>query len=242
LWLSSTIIDHLEECYRNDPSKVLAYWYFDFGDSDTQNIDNLMSSAIRQLCAGVQNLPDVIRELWEKHRARNSRPSTKELAKILNSVIVSLDEDGKDGFLVMDALDECPETAGRQYVLDQIIELKQNHKNFHILVTSRKEGDIHDSLENVATAVSINDSIVGDLELFAQDEIAKMMKGNPWKEKWRAKMETSIIGTQETFVSPPLFVSKREIWLIIQLGGFVGPPCSFKRCRAAAPNVRSWKP
>lgn len=142
---------------------------------------------------------------------RSGSPDTKDLADTLDSIIVSLSKEGKDGFLVMDALDECREEVGREAILRQIKRLNENHKNLHILVTSRREEDIIESLEEVATPMDINDYVADDIESFVRLEVDKMIKKDPWKGVWRDKMESSIIRAEEKFVAPPPFVLKREV-------------------------------
>jgi hypothetical protein len=196
-WPSSTIIEHLSNLCRNDTSKVLAFWYFNFRDKDEdkQNVDNLLCSLIRQLSAGVNTLPQDVLKLREYKRAAK-RPGTDKLATVLKSIIGDL---RKDVFIVMDALDECPENARKRYFLVQIEQLAGKYENLHILVTSRREVDISNSLENAATAIiNIEDSVETDVRLFVQRRLEDDKKLKRWESTVKTNIENKLVGTGET--------------------------------------------
>lgn len=198
LHFSSKIIDHLEVAKSTG---VLSYWYFSFSDRETQNIHNLLCSVIRQLCAGTNEIPQRVRQLREKHEKVGSRPGTDTLTEILDSIIAGLGDE-KDVFLVMDALDEFPahvqqdisksakegQLFHRGHLLDLIRKLNEKHSNLHVLVTSRDEVDIHARLR-AAIPLNIYDSIAGDVELFVNRSVERLVDENPWKKKFQTEIE-----------------------------------------------------
>ena len=196
LWPSSTIIEHLSGLCRIDRSKILAYWYFNFRDERTQNIDNLLRSLIRQLGAKADALPQAISELRNEYKAAGTQPGTKTLALTLDSIIASLE---KNVFIVIDALDECPEKAKharRQDLLNQIKQLlDRRHENLHILATSKREVDISASLENTATAIiNIEDSVEYDVRLLVQRCLKEDERLKIWKFGVKSEIETRLAG------------------------------------------------
>lgn len=205
--LSSKIIDHLE---ADKSTGILSYWYFSFSDPETQNIDNLLCSVIRQLCAGIHDIPHCVRQLKEKHEKVGSRPSTEALKETLNSILASLFRDGKNAFLVMDALDEFPAHVDpdeskpvkerrlfqRRDLLDLIRKLHEKHANLHVLVTSRDEVEINDSLE-AAIRLNIYHSVAGDVETFVQSSVDRLVHKNPWKTKFRTEIVSKIMEFDE---------------------------------------------
>jgi len=65
-------------------------------------------------------------------------------------------------FIIVDALDECPDTSGipipREAILDFVKDLSHpNHPNLHFCVTSRPEVDVQTKLKPLAvSAVSLH--------------------------------------------------------------------------------------
>jgi hypothetical protein len=138
---SSVAIEDLRELCRNFPQKGLAYWYFQFSDQATQNVCNMMKSFIRQL--SWPTLLPTIKKMLDEHKARGSEPGIGELTNALDEVIDSIEG---EVFIVMDALDECPQTTDRlerKELLGRIRTLLGKHSNnLHILATSRPGRDI----------------------------------------------------------------------------------------------------
>ncbi|KAL8655694.1 MAG: hypothetical protein Q9226_002942 [Calogaya cf. arnoldii] len=149
LWLvSSTIIEGLQEILQANIDSTVSYWYFDFNNSSSLSVCNMLRSLIKQLCVGKTSIPPAVQDMCSKYRASGHQPTTKVLLSTLHSAI---DSNRKKTFLVLDALDEYPEN-GRQELLAAIIMLRNSeHDDIHILVTSRMEYDIEHTLEAEAT-------------------------------------------------------------------------------------------
>lgn len=149
---SSSIITDLEKLYASegtDSDYVLAYWYSTFSNQDSVDIENLLSSIIRQLCAGAKRLSGSVRELWKKHHMAGSRPNRASLIETLNAVMVDLNTDDQHAIVVLDALDEyslvaelassgAQPVSGRKIVLEWLQAFYKKHANAHVLITSRE--------------------------------------------------------------------------------------------------------
>ena len=210
---SSKIIDHLEglcNLKSGYPDYFLAYWYFTFSNGDSINIDNLLCSTIRQICAGIRPVPDVVSELWGKHRRPGSRPSRAKLIETLDSVIVGLKNDDKHARVVVDALDEYPllaeqassggqSTSGRRDVLQWLQNLCKKHANAHILITSRDETNIRTCLAEAAK-LDVTKNIVGDLNLFIQRCIDRVLREDGWKAEFKSEISARIEGISEKYL------------------------------------------
>ncbi|KAL9598537.1 MAG: hypothetical protein Q9219_004439 [cf. Caloplaca sp. 3 TL-2023] len=106
------------------------------------------------------NIPLAVQEMCAKYRASGHQPTTTALLATLHSAIDSI---RKKTFLVLDALDEYPES--RRHELHAALKLLKNseHGDVHVLVTSRREYDIEHALKNIAThEVSIQGPMVDD--------------------------------------------------------------------------------
>ncbi|KAL8673773.1 MAG: hypothetical protein Q9168_001834 [Polycauliona sp. 1 TL-2023] len=141
---SSTIIEGLQEVLQAQAPSTVAYWYFDFNNSSSLSVCNMLRSLIKQLCVSEITIPPAIQDMCSKYRASGHQPTTKVLLKTLHSAIDSV---RKKTFIVLDALDEYPE-SGRQELLAVVKMLRgSEHDDIHILVTSRMEYDIEHKLD-----------------------------------------------------------------------------------------------
>ena len=90
-------------------------------------------------------LIDEIKVLYESHRGKSTRPSLKEMSQLLTSAIAEFD----NAFIIVDALDECPEQGGvRQAFLD---ELRFPRLNVNFLATPRPIERLKDDIQADAT-------------------------------------------------------------------------------------------
>ena len=159
--VSSTIIEDIAAMCE-DGQASMAYFYFDFRDVNKQHLHDLIPSILVQLSARSHRHHDILSRLHEDHDRGKTRPSDLVLVNYLKQILLNLPT-RRPIYLVMDALDECPDTPGfpspRERVLQFVKELVDLHlPNLHICVTSRPEVDIRDVLEPLASfRVSLHD-------------------------------------------------------------------------------------
>ena len=127
-FLASIVIDYLGGRFGNKSDVGIAYHYCDFRRRDHENASVIRASILKQLAQCLGSLPDALSTLYEKNKAKGTRPSSKEIAGALESV-ASLHS---RVFIVIDGLDECPGPERRQ-ILAQLRGLK----GANALVTSR---------------------------------------------------------------------------------------------------------
>ncbi|KAL8957635.1 MAG: hypothetical protein Q9193_005145 [Seirophora villosa] len=146
--LCSTVIEALQEVLEAEVSSTVAYWYFDFNSSPSLSVSNMLRSLIKQLCIGETILPSPVQDMCAKFRASGHQPNTNTL---LTTLLSAIDGTRKKTFLVLDALDEYPE-SGRKDLLATVKLLRESeHDDIHVLVTSRSEYDIEHILTPFAT-------------------------------------------------------------------------------------------
>jgi hypothetical protein len=139
----------------------MAYFYFDFRDFDKQSRRNLLPSLLVQLSTRSDAFCDIFSRLYETHDNGARQPSDKALTECLKEML-TLPNQGPV-YLIMDALDECPDTSdvpsAREQVLDTIKDLVGLQlPSLRICVTSRPECDIGDALGSLASqTVSLQD-------------------------------------------------------------------------------------
>ena len=84
----------------------------------------------------------------------------------------------KEVFVVIDALDECPERE-RHHVIRFISEVMKALRCAKIFVTSRRESDIVRAFEDGSTpTIQIKEeNVAADIESFVQSEVKTLRKG-----------------------------------------------------------------
>jgi NACHT domain len=128
----------------------MAYFYFDFRDANKQHLHELIRSVLIQLSAHSNPFCDILSRIYETHDKGKMQPSDVVLSKCLKEMLTLGDQ--QPTYLIMDALDECPDTSGipsdRERVLQFVKDLVElDLPNLHICITSRPEVDIRDVLE-----------------------------------------------------------------------------------------------
>ena len=151
---SSAIIKDIKDIY-NTGSAYMAFFFFDFKDTRKQDARDLLSSLIVQLGRRSRSFYTILFKFYSMHEEGSQQPSTDALTKCLEDLI------GASGdvsiYLVIDAVDECPNTKGipssRRQVLDLVETLvEQDYPRLHLCITSRPEVDIRTSLEPLTSA------------------------------------------------------------------------------------------
>ena len=108
------------------------------------------------------------------------------------------DLDFKEVYVVIDALDECPERE-RHHVIRFITEVLKGPRCVKIFVTSRRESDIVRAFEESSTpTIQIKtENVTADIESFVQSEVKKLRNGYHGKKLYLADdtLESRIIQT-----------------------------------------------
>ena len=139
----------------------MAYFYFDFRDASKQRLRDLILSLLTQLSTRSGPRCDILSDLYSTYDRGKKRPSDIILAECLKRMLTPPDQGPT--YLIVDALDESPNTPGipspRESVLQLFKELVDlSLPNLHICVTSRPEIDIRNVLEPLTSRrVSLHD-------------------------------------------------------------------------------------
>ncbi len=173
----------------------MAYYYFDFRDDKKQDCYGLLSSLVSQLSAESDSCCDILSKLYtDNNRAR--KPSIIALKKCMKDM---LSHPGQGPiFIIVDALDECPNSSGtpsaRGKVLELIKELVDLQlPNVHICVTSRPEIDIRKALESLKSLqISLHDEIGQEADIIAY--IKSLVNSNSVLD-WTEEDENLVINT-----------------------------------------------
>jgi hypothetical protein len=145
-----------------NPSQAsIAYFYFDFRDINKQHWRDLVPSLLAQLSTQSDPCCDILSRFYSGHGNGAQQPNDDALKRCLMEMLRVPDR--HPIYLIIDALDECPDTSEvpspRNRVLQLLEELADLRiPNLRICVTSRPEFDIRDSLEPLTSCrVSLHD-------------------------------------------------------------------------------------
>jgi len=140
---------------REDKSALIAYYYFDFKNASKRDVRGLLASLLFQLSDDFKRCRDVLHKLYSSCHDGSAQPGDAALAGCLEDMLRLPGQ--LPIFLVIDALDECPNTTGtpsaREEVLDILEDLiTSKHPNLFICITSRPEQDIQTVLNPLTPA------------------------------------------------------------------------------------------
>ena len=143
---SSVIEDIMTICETG--SAIMAYFYFDFKDLDKQTCHDLLLSLVFQLSTHSGPCCDILHRFYEAHENGTRQPSDDTLKSCLKEML-RLPGQGPI-FIVLDALDECPDSSGLPSPRDEVLQLVKELEELYICATSRPEVDIRAVLEPLA--------------------------------------------------------------------------------------------
>jgi hypothetical protein len=135
----SIVVHYLRKQFGNDAG--IAAIYCNYKDITAQTPVNLIASLWMQLVQG-RPLSDKVKNLYKTHADRNTRPSLGEISEVLRSEVDGYSE--SNVFIIVDALDECPEDNAIRGTL--LRELRALQPAIHLMVTSRPNVTIEPDL------------------------------------------------------------------------------------------------
>ena len=177
----------------------MSYFYFDFRDENKKSRRNLLSSLLVQLSTCSDAFCDILSRYYVGCDNGARQASDEDMTQCLKEML-TLPNQGPV-YLIMDALDECPDTSGvpsaREQVLDLIKELVSLRlPGLHICITSRPEVNISDALASLASqTVSLQE------ELGQRKDIAGYVRSvvysglGTFMKKWRKDDKEHVIMT-----------------------------------------------
>ena len=175
----------------------MAYYYFDFRDTDKQNRRKLVFSLLSQLSARSDLCCYILHRIYVTHDNGSHKPTDDVLIQCLKETLTSSND--RPIYIIMDALDECPNTFGmpspREVVLDfvkELVELSLPH--LRICITSRPEIDIRTIIEPLTTRrVSLHDESGQTKDIV--EYVNSVVRSDMCMGKWREEDQKLVIDT-----------------------------------------------
>jgi hypothetical protein len=169
-------VDFLRERFKDENNVGVTCIYCNFKEQDVQTPVNLIASLWRQLVTDRSHLSRDVRDLHSLHVDCGTRPSLSEMSRILQSEI----EGYSKVFVIVDALDECPDDGSRGELLS---ELRAFPQTVNFLVTSRFDDAIERAfgktkqLELSANAQDVRKYVAGRIS--RSDRLSRHVKRDP---------------------------------------------------------------
>ena len=175
----------------------MAYFYFDFRDINKQHWHNLVPSLLTQLSSRSGPRCDILSRLYSGHDDGAQQPKDDALKRCLIEMLTV--GDGHPIYLIMDALDECPDTSEVPSPRNRILQLLEELvglqlPNVRICVTSRPEFDIRDFLEPLTSRqVSLHDQSGQKQDIADCVRSVVYSKSEPHMRRWRKEDKEFVI-------------------------------------------------
>lgn len=192
--LCSTAIQHTFRVMGRKHGIGIAFFYFSFSDKAKQDDNGMLRTLLLQLSVQLQ---DGERDLEQLHTLyKSGSPPVDALLESLRRFL----ERFRDTYILLDALDESPRDCKREDVLRTIQVIRSwSISGVHLLVTSRKELDIRESLgPSCDQDLSLrNSEIDRDIANFVSYQLKNDAKLQKWKSRHgeiEAKLTTSAQG------------------------------------------------
>jgi hypothetical protein len=184
--LCSTAIQYTFRQKRHEPGIGIAFFYFTFNDESKQDELAMLRALLLQLSA---QLRDGHADLARLHASyQPGTPPTAVLIEYLRHLIQKFHQ----VYIFLDALDESPTYTqrgqvrnARDYVLNVLETMRKwSWPGLHLLVTSRDEPDIHESLSPACDQEVIMKNAEVNRDIISY--ISGQLNTNPKLQKWQA--------------------------------------------------------
>ena len=175
----------------------MAYFYFDFRDINKQNRRDLLPSLIAQLSDQSHRHCDILNDLYLRHGSGAQMPSEDELIQCLKDILILPDQ--QPVYLIIDALDECPDTFGMPSPREQLLDLMKvlvelSSPNLRLCVTSRPEIDIRRALEPLTSLrVSLHEQSGQRRDIV--EYVTSVVQSDAKMDRWRDEDKNLVIKT-----------------------------------------------
>ena len=176
---------------------LMAYYYFDFKDIAKQDIRGLLASLLSQFCATSDPCYQILSDLYSENHEGSQQPDNETLIETLKQILRL--SDSLMRCIIVDAIDECPNTSGfptaREEILDLLEDLvRLGLPKILICVTSRPEIDIRTVLEPLTSLhMSLHDQSGQKQDIL--DYIGDVVRSDRRMRRWRPEDKQMVIDT-----------------------------------------------
>ena len=170
---SSNVLEHITTEFALRDNVGISFAYYNYRKPELGDPSIIIGALIKQLCQQKHCIPsDLLRLRHDSHsNLTASNPDS----------FTSPAKSFKEVFIVLDALDECPEHE-RHRIIGFINKVVADLQRAKIFITSRREADIVEAFEGKTSTIQIEaKNVAADIALYVGDEVAKLRRG--WNGK-----------------------------------------------------------
>ncbi|MCJ1462463.1 hypothetical protein MMC07_001065 [Pseudocyphellaria aurata] len=181
--------EDLISCYQSEPTVAVAYFYFDFNETEKQRTEMLIRSLIIQFAERSPHFPDSLQSAYSRSHGGQKQPTTEELTDVLCHMLNNFNTT----YILLDALDECADREDLLEFIETLMGWKM--KSLHVLTTSRKENDIVKALESlVICQLCIQSALVdNDIHLHILERLSNDKKLMKWHDDIKKEIEDALM-------------------------------------------------
>jgi hypothetical protein len=193
---SSAIVQEIEG-RRIAGLATMSYYYFDFRDVKKQNLYGLLSSLLSQLSAESDPCHELLSRLYSLNAGGTRKPTSFAMTECVKDML-GLPGQGPI-YIVVDALDECPNISGTPSAREEVLELIEelvdlNLPHVYICVTSRPEIDIRTVLDPLKPLqISLHDENGQKQDMI--EYIKSVVHSDRKMRRWREEDQKLVIDT-----------------------------------------------
>ena len=177
--LSSTVITEiLRQCSCSNGSS-LAYFFFDFNDSEKQQCSQMIISVIKQLYSQSH---DAMTEVESLFSSCQDGQKSADLATLMITLQAAIRK-SENTYIILDALDECSGIVDLLSVIQTMVE--GSVPALHLLCTSRWLTTVEETVQNLTTSdrmIQVQSEIV-DTDI--SNYISHKLQTDPELKRWR---------------------------------------------------------
>jgi hypothetical protein len=176
--LFSTVIQYIFR-YKRDQGVGIAFFYFTFNDESKRDEAAMLRALLLQLSGQLSDTNADLDRLHDSYRI--GIPPAAVLITHLRHLIQKFNQ----VYILLDALDESPRYSQRDHVLNATETVRKwLLPGLHLLVTSRDEPDIRESLRPTGDQEVVMKNIEIDQDI--SDFISGQLTMDPKLRKWQA--------------------------------------------------------
>lgn len=182
---SATVIQHISQLKESQTDTAASYFYFDFNDTEKQSSRKAVRSLLFQLAPQVHDGLPLLEQLYQKCASGQQQPTEPMVRSLFQDIIDRI----KSKYIILDALDECTDREAFLGFLHELVN--SSRQGLHLMVTSRREGDIENHLSAIANhSINIQNTAVDeDIRAYIHDQLATDTK----LKKWSPEVHDEII-------------------------------------------------
>ena len=135
------VIDYLKSNFSAHGTAI-AYVFFDYKDDENQSVSAMLANLLRQLSEYLQYIPQELQSLYGSRflDPNQKNPTTEQWIALIELLCKKFSRT----FLIIDALDECPEfdDNSNEVRAKMVSSLLRLSRSAHVFVTSRPSVDV----------------------------------------------------------------------------------------------------